>query len=560
MRDNGPITNREVMMNDGEMLVSRTDAGGRIIFVNKAFIDISGFTEEELLGSPHNLVRHPHMPKEAFADLWQTIKAGKPWEGFVKNRTRNGDHYWVRANVTPVTENGQITGFVSIRSKPSREQVAAAERLYTDLREGRANGMVIKEGRVIRTGLAGAIAHARNSVTGLMVLAMSVPVILTIAAAELINLNMDTAGIGVIIAALVAAVGLGRALIGRINAPLNRMEGHFDALARGDFAHDITDEPVSEYQRLTALLRATKAKLGYSQLEKVEMDRQSEIHRRQALERVATSLEGRVNGIVQQIQDSSESLLGNSQTLSGNADQTMVQAGSVTSMTGQVTANVQAVSAATQELSSSVDEISRQVAHAATISREAVEQAEHTNRMVLSLSDAASRIGEVIGLINTIASQTNLLALNATIEAARAGEAGKGFAVVAGEVKSLANQTAKATQEIGQQIAAIQGETRQAVDAIQGITSTIETINELSSAIAAAVEEQGAATSEIARSVAQAAAGTSAAADNVAVVANAAQETKVMADQVYGSADGLKTVSRQLAGEVTAFLSEIRAA
>ncbi|MBX9635514.1 MAG: PAS domain-containing protein, partial [Magnetospirillum sp.] len=115
MRDNGSVTNHEILLKEGDLLVSRTDASGRITFVNQAFIDISGFTEQELIGAPHNLVRHPHMPKEAFADLWGTIKSGKPWEGFVKNRTKTGDYYWVRANVTPFIENGQIAGYVSIR-------------------------------------------------------------------------------------------------------------------------------------------------------------------------------------------------------------------------------------------------------------------------------------------------------------------------------------------------------------------------------------------------------------------------------------------------------------
>ncbi len=701
------------------MLVSRTDAGGRITFVNKAFIDISGFTEAELIGSPHNLVRHPHMPKEAFADLWATIKGGKPWEGFVKNRAKNGDHYWVRANVTPVVEQGQIVGYVSIRSKPSREQIAAAERLYADFREGRTEGRTIHEGRVIGTGLAARLSAFAASIRGRLTLMLSALILALLIVGivgikgvssvkadmeamyrdntmavialgtatdrirenyqSILSIEMDllrhettrpladrlaqieanstaidkalgeyTSGehpadehklmedltakrnafvtrglipakalaqkgdaeaLGthitatmaplyneavsalrtlvdyqvidggaifalasadtrnaftlisiVMAAAALAAVILGAWVLRYVQRPMSEMESHFDAIARGDLSYEIPSASVGEFARMSALLRATKAKLGYSQLEKEELDRQAELARRDALDKMANSLENRVKGIVELIQISSGSLLGNSQTLSGNADQTMMQAGNVTAMTSQVTSNVQAVSAATHELSSSVDEISRQVAHAAAISSDAVAQAQQTDRTVRGLAEAANRIGEVVQLINTIASQTNLLALNATIEAARAGEAGKGFAVVANEVKSLANQTARATDEIGQQVAAIQGETRVAVEAIRGIAGTIETINELSSAISAAVEEQGAATQEIARSVAQAAEGTHSAAENVAIVANAAEETKLMADQVTSAADCLQDVSNQLANEVQGFLSDIRSA
>ncbi|CAO3434051.1 methyl-accepting chemotaxis protein [Azospirillum endophyticum] len=168
MRVDTPITDREVHLTEGVPLVSRTDMGGRITFVNRAFVEISGFDEEELIGAPHNIVRHPDMPKEAFADLWATVKAGRAWEGLVKNRTRNGDHYWVRANVTPVVEDGAVTGFISIRSKPSREEVAAAETLYAEMRDGRA-AAVLAEGALVRRSRAGrAAALARASLSGRM--------------------------------------------------------------------------------------------------------------------------------------------------------------------------------------------------------------------------------------------------------------------------------------------------------------------------------------------------------------------------------------------------------
>lgn len=166
MRDNGTVTNREVELTDGELLVSKTDGNGRITFANQAFISISGYTEAELLGQPHNIVRHPDMPKAAFADLWTTVKSGRPWEGLVKNRCKNGDHYWVRANVTPLVEDGEVTGFISIRSKPTPDEVMAAERLYADMRDGRARDIILRHGSVIRMGWQEKARRLFNSVRG----------------------------------------------------------------------------------------------------------------------------------------------------------------------------------------------------------------------------------------------------------------------------------------------------------------------------------------------------------------------------------------------------------
>jgi methyl-accepting chemotaxis protein/aerotaxis receptor len=162
--------------------VSRTDPGGRITFVNQAFVAISGFSEQELIGAPHNIVRHPHMPTAAFADLWATIKAGKPWEGLVKNRAKTGDFYWVRANTTPIVENGAIAGYISIRSKPTRAQIDEAERLYSIMRDSTASGITIREGEVRNLGWRHWIGRTAQSVAGRLTAAFSALILLSLAA------------------------------------------------------------------------------------------------------------------------------------------------------------------------------------------------------------------------------------------------------------------------------------------------------------------------------------------------------------------------------------------
>jgi len=192
MRLNEPVTNIEVELKEGVPLVSRTDPNGRITFVNKAFIEISGFDEQELMGAPHNIVRHPHMPKEAFANLWTTIKAGQPWEGLVKNRTKDGNFYWVRANVTPIVENGQVTGYVSIRSKPNREEIAEAEAAYAAIREGRGGHLGLREGALIRQGLRPRLAEWAHSIAGRLTLLVGMLILITALAGGVGLYGMDS--------------------------------------------------------------------------------------------------------------------------------------------------------------------------------------------------------------------------------------------------------------------------------------------------------------------------------------------------------------------------------
>ena len=294
--------------------------------------------------------------------------------------------------------------------------------------------------------------------------------------------------------------------------------------------------------------------------EQKEAEVRAAAQRRTEMLQLADGFERAVGEIVETVSSASTELEASAGTLTSTAERSQELTTVVAAASEEASTNVQSVASATEELSSSVNEISRQVQESARMASEAVGQARHTNDRVSELSKAAARIGDVVELINTIAGQTNLLALNATIEAARAGEAGRGFAVVASEVKALAEQTAKATGEIGQQISSIQAATQELVGAIREISGTIERLSEISSTIAAAVEEQGAATQEISRNVQQAAEGTQQVSSNITDVQRGASETGSASAQVLSSAQSLSTDSNRLKLEVGKFLNSVRAA
>ncbi|MBW8708375.1 MAG: MCP four helix bundle domain-containing protein [Alphaproteobacteria bacterium] len=364
------------------------------------------------------------------------------------------------------------------------------------------------------------------------------------------------------LAALIC-IGAGWMIVSGISTPIRAMTGAMSRLAQ----HDLTTEingigRKDEVGQMAAAVQVFKTSMIDADRLKAEQEEAQRVTaaRSAVVDRLTRDFDIKVQGVVQTVASQATQMQASAQSMSATAEETTKQASAVAAASEEGAANVQTVASATEELSTSISEISRQVAHSSQIAANAVTESAKANEMVQGLLNASQKIGEIVALINEIADQTNLLALNATIEAARAGEAGKGFAVVAAEVKNLATQTSKATDDIRAQITGVQGATQDAVNAIGSISKTIGEIDQISTAIAAAVEQQGAATQEIARNVEEAAKGTQEVSSNIGGVTDAANSTGAVASQVLASARSLSEQSGELRTLVQTFLTEVKAA
>lgn len=424
MRMNLPVTDVETIVREDQYLISKTDMKGRIIYANPAFVEVSGFSREELIGKAHNLIRHPDMPAAAFADLWKTLQAGEPWLGLVKNRRKDGGFYWVLANAYPVVENGQITCYASVRVQPTREQIQQAQAFYADVNAQRKTGYTVKRGQIVPTGWRHALTLAATPFRKRLRASMFRMAVMASVAIGIASYFAATGGVSgqahwyvwpVLAALTIGTFGYGWLIAKRITTSLKQAARIARQVAAGNLNAAIDGDCNDELGRLRFYLDIM----------------------RKSLISLSNDVQAGVTG-------------------TGHAAQVLFANNShLSTRTEDQASSLQETAAAMEELTVTVKQNSDNAATAAELADDSTTVAQRGGNEVAEvvqtmdgIRDSSRKIADIVTLIEGIAFQTNILALNAAVESARAGEAGKSFAVVAGEVRNLALKSSQAAKEV----------------------------------------------------------------------------------------------------------------
>ncbi|CAN0625123.1 aerotaxis receptor [Burkholderia multivorans] len=512
MRDNHPVTQNEYSLSAKQTLVSVTDVKGRITYCNRAFIEVSGFSKEELLGQPHNIVRHPDMPEEAFRDMWDTLQKGLPWSGVVKNRRKNGDHYWVMANATPMVDGNRVTGYLSVRCVPSREAVQAADRLYAVMRKEASDGKlehVLREGEVVRGDWLGTVHRMlRPSTEGKLLgaqLAAAGVIIAPVALGLPLPVTLATAAV---------AIGLNFWLTRWLAiAPMNLLVDDANRLAAGDLSKGVSTGSTGTVGRL-----------------------------QKALMQMSVNLRTVVHDV------------------RGELDQLRLAISEIAAGNNDLSARTESQASSLEETASSMEQINGTVKQCADAAERGASLAHDTSEVTLQgneavqavaetmegITESTRHINDIAQLIEGIAFQTNILALNAAVEAARAGSAGRGFAVVASEVRALAQRTSVATKEIkevltdsAQRVSLGRDRTIDARDRMKEVLAAVTSVSTVLDEISVGAAEQRTGVTQI----------------SVAVnhIDSVTQQNAAMVEQLAAAAESLKEQAEEVTNSMHLF-------